>query len=420
MINLFRKKRSCLISIGLMACFPAAIAQKAPAFTWEAKLPRVDSPSFYRIPVTPALSAKAFRNGAWDVRIFGDSAEVPYVALQSFKTISPGDFKAYPTPVLESHAGKETVIVFEQEPHATIREFGLRYANTAVPKKVVLTGSPDQIQWYAIRPPFLLDPSSAMPVPGKETILEETITIPASGFKYYKLVIDDSASAPLQINCVGFRSQKQERPLLQEVPGAVVKLLTGKDRRSDRFLITLPQQYPLKELSLSIARPQLYHREASLWILEDGKEQAAGSQTLRSDAGVNSFSLDEGMLYDSLVMIVENGDSPPLEPEQVKAWQSAWSLVAKLEPGNYNMKGGAPGLHTPEYDATYFSAAYHRQAGTDLVPGDPVVVKGNEVVETLPTFFTTRNWIWAGIIIVVGLLAFVVRGMLKDMKKEKN
>lgn len=429
MINLSNMKIGYLISAGLLLGGWSASAQEGPKFAWEAKLPRVDSPGFYRIPVTAALSARAHRNGEWDIRILGSAGEVPYVPQQMSTIVATGDFKAYGTPKLESVPGKETTIIFEPQLNKSISEFGFRYANTHVRKKAVLTGSADMVQWFAIREPFLLDPSAAIPVEGKPTILEETISMPLSGYRYYKLVIDDSASAPLQINCVGYRSVSQQQPAREELSGVKMQLLQGKDRRTDRFLITLPDRYPVRRISMVCPRPLMFHRSATLRSIENGAERLLVNTILQSDAGVQTISLPGGRMYDrnvldgvfdSLILQVDNGDSPPLVPEQVKAWRDVWHLVAHLEPGDYVLAGGASMMEIPSYDVAYFQQAYYKQDAQLLAAGDPVET-GGDVAEPEPkTFFTSRIWVWLGILVVVALLGFVVRSMIRDMQKRKD
>lgn len=418
MINLGKMKKGCLISIGILLGVMGASAQERPAFGWEAPLPEVKSAGFYRIPVTPALSAKAWRNGEWDIRIFSDSAEIPYLIERRYEWLSEGDFIAYATPELSSVPGKETVIVFEPKPQQSIREFGLRYANTAVRKNVVLTGSNDMRQWYALRPPFQLDPAAAVPVQGKDTIIEETITLPVSGFRYFRLVIDDSASAPIHFNCVGFRKNADRREIIRRIAGVPMQLLKGKDRRTDRFLIALPAAYPLRELRVQFREPAMFRREAVLYALEDGRERQLAFGSVRSEDTVNRFPLEGTAGYDSLVLQVENGDNPPLVPGEAGLWQEEWEMIAQLEPGRYALRGGAPGQRAPVYDAAYFASSYRRQAGAALAPGEPVALRKEEAVAASRTFFTSRWWVWMGIVLVVGLLGFVVRSMLGEMRKK--
>lgn len=420
MIYLSKMKKSCLISISILLAVMGTSAQERPEFEWEAPLPEVRSAGFYRIPVTPALSAKAWRNGEWDIRIFRDSAEIPYFIERNYEWLSEGDFIAYATPELVSVPGKETVIVFEPKPQQAIREFGLRYANTAVKKNVVLTGSNDRQLWYALRPPFQLDPAAAVPVKGKDTIIEETITLPVSGFRYFRLVINDSASAPILFNCVGFRRDADRREVIRRIGGVPMQLLKGKDRRTDRFLVVLPAAYPLSELRLQFLQPQMYRRDAVLFAIENGRERQLAFGSVSSEDSVSRFPLREAEACDSLVVQVENGDNPPLVPGDAELWQDEWVMTAQLEPGRYALRGGALGQRAPVYDAAYFAMKYRRQAGEVLAPGDPVVLQKDEAGGESKTFFTSKWWVWLGIVLVVGLLGFVVRSMVREMKKNRD
>lgn len=387
-------------------------------FTWEAKLPVPDTTGYYHIAITPAVSARAYKGGHWDLRIFSGKTEVPYVLNQDFlKDSNTNAFKAFLMPLLEAKPNVSTTIIFEQSLQKPLTEFGLRYTNTTVRKKVQLTASNDKTIWYALREPFFLDPSSAVLM---GTLLEETISIPASSFRYYKMVINDSASAPLHINCVGFRSIPQLFPAHTEVPGVTLKMLPGKDRKEDKYLIDLHDSYPVSHLTVTVKAPVMYYRNAMLTAPVQSFERMLSEFTLSSELQGLKVLLPKDATYDSIYLTIPNGDNPPLELGEVKVWQHTYYLIAYLEKGKeYALKGGDIRLRIPQYDVEHFKEVYTSLAQHMIQPLDPVV-KEKPVPEDAVTFFKSQWWVWAGIGFIIVLLGFVVVRMMKDMKKEDH
>lgn len=393
-------------AIALLCSFQVSAQQN---FSWEAKLPVPDTTGYYHIAITPAVSARAYHRGDWDIRIFSGNTEVPYVLNQDFlKDNNTNSFKAFGMPLLEVKPDVATTVIFEQGMQRPLSEFGLRYTNTTVRKKVTLTAGNDKMTWYALRDPFLLDPAAAVLI---GTLREETINIPTSSFRYYKLVINDSASAPLQINSVGYRVISQLFPAHTEVPGISLKLLPGKDRREDKYLIDLHDNYPVSHITIAVKAPAMYHRSASFSVLDH-------DLVLSSETPGLQISLPEQRTYDSIYLTIPNGDNPPLELGEARAWQNTYYLIAYLEKGkDYSLKGGDTGLRIPQYDIAHFKEVYASLAQHMIQPEVPVL-KAKPVAEVSATFFNSKWWVWAGIGFIIALLGFVVIRMMRDMKKE--
>lgn len=387
-------------------------------FSWEAKLPVPDTTGYYHIAITPAVSARAYRAGNWDLRIFSGTKEVPYVLNQDFlKDNNTNSFKAFGMPLLEVKPNVATTVIFEQGMQKSLSEFGLRYTNTTVRKKIVLTASNDKVTWYALREPFLLDPASAVLI---GTLREETISIPTSSFRYYKLVINDSASAPLQINCVGYRSIPQLFPTHTEVPVVTWKLLPGKDRKEDKYLIDLHDSYPVSHLIVKVKAPVMYHRNAKLTAPVQSFERTLSEFTLSSEVPGLKVILPSQQTYDSIYLTIPNGDNPPLELEEVTVWQHTYYLIAYLEKGKeYALKGGDVRLSIPKYDVEHFKEVYASLAQHMIQPEAPVL-KMKPVAEASATFFNSKWWVWAGIGFIIVLLGFVVIRMMRDLKKDTS
>lgn len=405
------------ISAIILFCNLQTFAQQAMDFSWEAKLPVPDTTGYYHIAITPAVSARAYQMGKWDVRIFADKTEVPYVLNQDFlQDKNTNTFHAFSMELPEVKPNATTTVIFEQPLPKPLAEFGLRYTNTTVRKKVQLTVSADKVTWYALRDPFLLDPSSAVKVDEEGTLLEETINIPTSGYRYYKLVMDDSTSAPLQINGVGYRSIPQLFPTHTVVPGVTVNMLPGKNRREDQYLIVLHDKYPLTHLTIGVKAPSMYHRNATLSTVIQTFSSRWSEFTLSSKEPLRQIVLPQPGTYDSIYLNIFNGDNPPLELGEIKAWQNTYYLIAYLEKGKaYVLKGGAPRMEIPQYDVTHFRQVYESQAQHMMEPAPPVMKVTSEPAITA-TFFNSQWWVWGGIMFIIVLLSLIVVRMIRDMK----
>ncbi|MGV3504598.1 MAG: hypothetical protein ACO1O1_12900 [Adhaeribacter sp.] len=181
----------------------------------------------------------------------------------------------------------------------------------------------------------------------------------------------------------------------------------------------------LDQLRFHIAAPGLYHRPATLYRRRETRRKHRRdyefvAHFVLAARQANTLELPGFRSRDFYVEIT-NGDNPPLAFSKVGAYQQTRSLVAALEAGRpYYLAFGSPRrLPRPAYDLSYFQ---------DLIPPQLPTLRAQQV-QTIPlpapagrhlnALFTSRHLIWAALLAVIALLAFMSYRLVKETGKNR-
>jgi hypothetical protein len=382
--------RWCLL---FLAGIQPAIAQQ------QAALPAITNNGFYNIALTPDIVAASTGNHFSDVRIYEGMAEVPYLLREESNTY---DFRAFQILENKQVIRGTSTLLFSNETGLKLDHFEIIVKNTRVKKKISISGSNDKKTWYAVTEEEYFNPETAT-TDSSGTALISTIHIPVTDYHYYRLLINDSTTAPLNFIKLGRYNIISREVSYLPIPSP--KLIKNK--------LQFDASYLINKLSFTITAPALYHRQATLSTASGPVQQF----TLVSGQPAEVV-LDNAVKGNEFYLFIDNEDNPPLQISTINAWQANVYLTAYLEKGKtYILKVGDSTLSIPKYDLSYF---------TDTVKADIPVLHAGKLTrninapEIVYTFFKNRYWIWAGIIginILLGTLAFF---MFREMERKKK
>ena len=183
--------------ICLLFCFAHASAQP---FSAEASLTVPGTDGFYRVLISPEVSAY-LNNESTDIRIFDDQGrEVPYVAEAESRLYRTERFVEYEVVSKTSRSRCCTELLLRNASRTPINNIQLIIKNAEASRLASLRGSDDQKQWFAIKDEFMLRAPSG----GRETQQLEIVGFPWSNYEFYLLSIGDSTYAPLNISKAGY------------------------------------------------------------------------------------------------------------------------------------------------------------------------------------------------------------------------
>ena len=403
----------------LIAC--ALLAQGnlfAQTYVGEASLPPVTVDGFYRIRLTPDV-VSCLTPGFANVRITDQSGkEVPYLLDEESPVFSTTSFKEYKMDQAV-RPGCCTELVLYNPGQASINNISLQIRNAETVKDASLLGSDDQKQWYALKERFSLSQ-----IDNRETTSEVRILdFPLSNYGFYKLIINDSTTAPLNILTAGYYDVSTVTGRYTEIPKLEFAVTENSVEKQTVVNITLDTTGLFDLMDLQLKGPAFYHRRAELyvrrWIVEKRKDSVETMDWVESfdltSRQASSVRLNS-IRASNLVLVIDNGDNPTLEVQAVRLYQLNRYLVAWLsKDGAYKVNIGKEDLRAPTYDIGYFR---------DSIPSDPpqlaaagLLLAGKTPVAESFTLFTSRNFIWVAIVGVIILLAFMTRGMLAKMKQ---
>ena len=112
---------------------------------------------------------------------------------------------------------------------------------------------------------------------------------------------------------------------------------------------------------------------------------------------------------------IENNDNAPLKLENITAKGLVYQLVGRFsEPADYFLYYDNNSISQPNYDINRFTNKIPETL-TDLKLGEPVVLKKVSETETTAPLFENKLWLWAIMLLIIGLLGYASLKMLKKV-----
>ncbi|WP_184546636.1 DUF3999 family protein [Mucilaginibacter sp. FT3.2] len=407
MIKLLKVRKN---SIALTALFCglmlSASAQKS--FKYGAALQKADSTGFYRISLQPAFVAKAKGDMA-DIRIADAQGKfVPYIQAGSLPQKDQKSFVVFNTVVARLATDTGTTYVVENKTGLALNRLWIKLQNTAVSRKVNLMGSDDLKQWFAIQEDISLQEA----VQNSEGTYMQSLSFPASSYRYLKILVDDKNKAPIKFLQAGIYTEYARTLAYTPVPD--IKFTRADSVQTTFISIKLNDNYQVNKLHLNITAPKYFRRNITVYqITGDYKEAVA-------EAELNSTKNND-LLFSAkasrLLLQIANGDNQPLTITGIDAYQTDQYLVSYLN-GNqsYHLLAGDSTAQAPEYDLRFFADSIK-----DNIPTikHEAVFKNDVVLPVQPKAGKDYTvLIWVAIIVALGLLLLLTLKMMKEVGKK--
>ncbi|MBP6863640.1 MAG: hypothetical protein KBC32_00050 [Candidatus Didemnitutus sp.] len=211
---------------------------------------------------------------------------------------------------------------------------------------------------------------------------------------YVRLELDDFRSPALTITSVWLEPAAGEPAALQPVETRLVRreafagetvltvALPGRHVPLARLDFTTPE--PLFTRQVTVAERELRDGEASERIVARGtiyRVQLPGVPPREQ----LSLPLDFAPTTRELLVHIHDGDSPPLQPTAVQAWQPPAALVfAAPAAGDYAVLTGHAQARTPRYDLAALGQDLRRAEAVALTLGERRANPGHRPPDTLP------------------------------------
>ncbi len=404
----------CLLAL-VAAGLPATAQDALPQYTWQAKVPAVEQSGFYNIALTPDVLAYRFPQS---IRLLRDSVEVPFLYQEQSGGHDAAQFDTFHITEYTRLAGKSSTLVFHNSKADTLTHFEVLFKNAWIVKTMRISGSNDQQNWFGVTDAFVFDPVSAVGSTSTTTLVKR-IAIPSSDYTWYKLEINDSASAPLLIEKIGRYKTNSIAAEYVALPSPQISYAPRNKSHESPVLLQFDRPYRISKLSFNITTPSLYHRNASIATPNGDGMNKIQAFVISSDQP-SQVVLDVPGNYKQLYIVIEDRDNSPLQFGIVKAWQLSGYLTAYLERGySYLLTGGDPTKEAPVYDLAYFRDSVPTNIPV-IQPATTVIIPRKPLTATPPPLFKSKWWIWTALVAVITFLAFIVRRMLREMQAGKK
>jgi hypothetical protein len=416
------QKNKSLLAV-CIGCFAAAIAM-AQQFKFTAALDSVVKTGFYQVSITPQLSSYV-KTDFSDLRISDEKGNwVPHIIQTVLPFMNQSALKEFPIVSNQLNDSGKTELVVENKgidlhigntAVLTVSEIVLFIKNNAVSRYAAISGSNDGKHWYIINENILL----ARSYESDSSYFISSVKFSNADYKYFKLVIDNAKSDPLNILKAGSYFNLTFQSVISSVsnPPAVI---SQKDSSDGRSYIKVRQDaaYHIDKIRIDAAGAKFFKRNAVLLLPGNDSTVAhrhePGLSFVLSSGSDNEFSLEK-IKTTFFYIIIENNDNPPLQIKAVNTSQSITRAVAWLEAGKkYSLLVDNADAEQPDYDIALFK---------DSIPANAPAIGIGTFKKTEPAAVAEQKndnnkwWLWPAIIGAIAILGFLSWKLLADMKK---
>ncbi len=386
-------------------------------YVGEASIPKITKDGYYKIAIPPEIN-DYLSPGFTNLRIVDNAdQEIPYIIKEEVPIRQTEKFQEYELQRIKNK--KSTELILKNPDRKSINNIHLKIRNAEVTKEATLLGSDDHQNWFALKEKFDLFPING----GNGTYEMKLVEFPLSNYLFYSLRISDSLTAPINILTAGYYDANTETGQFTTVPGKVTYSNDGQKKQSYLKLSFDTLQY-VDRIDLSMKGSQPYFlRRASLAESRERKLKKRKKQKYQ-------YTLDEfeissthptqidtkGSRFQEIQIVIENDDDTPLELVSFTALQVRRYVITWLSSSKeYQLKIGKRNLPSPSYDLRFFTDSIPKQI--ESIAAGPVQINKKKETPYSFSFFTTKKFIWAAVIIVVLLLAYLSMKMVKEMGK---
>ncbi len=317
----------------------------------------------------PAGTLDAARPSLEDLRMIDpDGREVPYIIdrplPQPESALRPKDFRA-------SIEGPNTRLNIVTGTHSTLRAVSLEIAGqTEFIKPARVEGSHDGRNWQ-----LLADHEPIFRMAGGATKLR--VSLPDGAWEFLRLTIGDTRSPPIPFTGAELHNGALAAPSepmtvaiksRDENPGVTRLALNLGAMNLTPAIIHIETTDPLFARTVAVAVPQMNG--------DDLAEQTLASAIIyRMDTGGGKTEsrtdvvIDQQVNARELLLLIANGDSPPLAITGIRAERRTVNLVFSVpRPGRYLLLAGNSQCPVPNYDLTTLAQDLKALKSVAVVP----------------------------------------------------
>lgn len=383
-------------------------------FKYSASLDSVGQSGFYSIAVTPELSSY-LKPDLSDLRIIDEKKEwVAFLVDIPYERRTHHELLYRQKMISKTNTDSTTIIVIDNPVKEKVSNLVFELKNAAAERMGSLSGSDNGKDWFVILDSLLLQQSDEY----ADTSNQQRINFPAGTYKYLKLTVYNNKREPLNIIQV---SSSMPAPSIDTIQRYFInptpKFLQIDSGNYSLVKIMPDRPFQIAMIKLVISNPSFYKRKAKLFTAL--KNNLAATWFSNTHYGI-TISSDHYSGYDirlmksdTLYLLIENGDNPPLHISSIETGVINRNVIAFLEKGkSYTLLLDNHSATAPVYDLEHFKDRIPSHSSIKVkqisaLPEEPVASQKQSF----------KKWVWPVIILVIVLLSFMTWKLTTDMTK---
>ncbi len=385
-------------------------------YQWQTEVEKIDKEAFYKIDLQPKIVGKLNTQFS-DIRIKdGTGKDVPYFIEKEPFSVTKRVFKEYDVVKKIRWRNGATVLVVENEHKDTINNIQLQIKNFDVRKHLELAGSDDYNNWYTIKEDYTFHSAN-----GHHTTSEvKSLNFPYTDYKYYRIIIFDCFSLPINVMKIGYFDTYQEQGKFKKLEAPVLTRFDSTETKQTYIKVNFAAIPYFDKLTIKVDKPAYYYRNAKICFKHTDKKgrtyyEVEDYITLNSNSDFTIHFSD--FQHKEFYIVIDNEDNPPLENVRVEAYQLNRYLITHLESGkNYKLVFENENIYTrPNYDINHFKYK---------IPDDIQLLTTGSITsiqyKTTKKVITSTLWMWGAIAVVALLLGYMSYKMITEMQNTKQ
>lgn len=393
----------------------------AQGFEYMVQLPETNNKGFHKIIIASSISAK-IGNDFKDFRLYNEQKnEVPFILRKDFVRKHHQTFVTYQLISKSTPGDTATEIIVKNQFNTKINNLCLFLNNAEVSKQVIISGSYNQQQWYAVKQNYNISG-----VANQNNVTElNTIYFPLSDYKFYKILINDKNSLPVKVVQAGYYQDSTSYGEETLLKAPQINRSENTQTHVTQIDLNFDSEYSIDKINLKILSPTLYQRPIRIYALRksDGKAYKEFLQETTLQSSTQNQIILDNVRTAQLILEIENNNNPLLQIEKIACYQLSQYIIAYIEEkGIYTIKFGNKTLLPPVYDLAYFE---------NIIPANiPVIETSNlsiipnpdkPVTKTIePAYYNKKFFLWTTIIAVTLLLMLITGKMLNEMNNKSK
>ena len=399
------------IILFLIPCF---LFGQMESYSYKNKLEGIEN-TWHQITLPADIFGKV-KSDFSDIRIYGitkgkDTVETPYllrVEKESFV------LEKYSLEITNKSFIKKgyyfTLINLKQ---VDLTQIKLLFKNKNFDWKLNLEGSNGNEEWFTIKEDYRILSIYNESMNYRFT----TLNFPVSNYKYFRVFIK-AKEKPKSLYAFG-NILDRKRVKYNEFTVTDLKIEEDKEQKTSIIDLTLENKVPISTMKINILDSFDYYRTIKIQYLADSFQiQKKWKYNYRTLVSKTLSSLEKpefkfnSTIADKWRIVIENRDNKSLKISgiEVKGYEHKL-LVRFIEPANYFLVYGKVNSHFPNYDISRFSANIPDSL-VRLNLGELKIIPKKEVEELKP-IFENKNWLWAVMIVIIGVLGWFTMRMMK-------